>query len=349
MAEHGPGRPPAPLVSPAAAGGPEEAPGALDRLRACRPALAPASGRAAEYVLANPWGVRGLAITDLAAQAGVSVNTVNRLTRDLGYRGYREFAQALALDLGRVLGAAYSLPAALLAGAGPGDGPGDGTPSGTPSGTPGTSGATGVVARTLQLEQHCLQETARHLDAPAVGRAVDALAGAGAVLLVGTGSALPVCTLGAYRLTLLGIRAVACADPSAVIAELHLLRPGDVVFAVTHHGASYQVVAALRGARERGVAGLCLTAAAGSPAARAADVVLLTAGHEAGGAAGQFASRVAAAALVEALIAAVSWTKHGGDPAHAQAVLRAQQELNPPPAGPRPRARPEPRTTAWGD
>ena len=182
-----------------------------------------------------------------------------------------------------------------------------------------------------------------------MGRAVDALAGAGAVLLVGTGSGLPLCTLGAYRLTMLGIRAVACADPSAVIAELHLLRPGDVVFAITHHGASYQVVAALRGAGERGVAALCLTAAAGSPAARAADVVLLTAGHEAGGAAGQFASRVAAAALVEALIAAVSWRKHGGDPAHAEAVLRAQQDLNPAPAGPRRRARPAPHTTAWGD
>jgi DNA-binding MurR/RpiR family transcriptional regulator len=170
------------------------------------------------------------------------------------------------------------------------------------------------------------------------------------VLLVGTGSGLPVCALAAYRLTVLGIRAVACGDPRAVVAELHLLRPGDVVFAITHHGASYQVVAALRGAGERGVAGLCLTAAAGSPAARAADVVLLTAGHEATGAAGQFASRVAAAALVEALIAAVSWRKHGGDPAHAEAVLRAQQQLKPPPpAGTRRRKRPGPCAAVWGN
>src|SRR3712207_5583103 len=106
MAANAPGQSPAPAATPAVSPAgpapdalatgcrPEESPGAFDRLRERRQTLAPASGRVAEYVLANPWGVRGLAITDLAARAGVSVNTVNRLTRDLGYRGYRDFSQA---------------------------------------------------------------------------------------------------------------------------------------------------------------------------------------------------------------------------------------------------------------
>src|SRR5690349_20407029 len=71
--------------------------GALARLRECLGAMASSTRQVGELVLANPWEVRGLSIVDLAAHAGVSVNTVNRMTRELGYRGYREFMQALAL------------------------------------------------------------------------------------------------------------------------------------------------------------------------------------------------------------------------------------------------------------
>ena len=286
--------------------------GALARLRQCLGVLAGSTRRVGEFVLANPWEVRGLSISDLAAHVGVSVNTVNRLTRELGYRGYREFMQALALDLGKILGSAYSVPVV-------------GAP---PTGDDGTPDVLGVVRHTLQVEQQSLLETMRHLDRAAVPQAVHALAGAQAVLLLGTGSGLPVCAAAAYRLTFLGIRAVACGDPASAIAELHLLRPGDVVFAISHHGAAHQIIYTLQRARQRGLATLCLTAAARSPAAQAADVTLLSFGYEASGISGQFASRVVGAALVDALVAAVAWQKYGGTPPNVEDLLRDQQAMN---------------------
>lgn len=292
--------------------------GALARLRECRATLAGSTRQVGEFVLANPWEVRGLSIGDLAAHVGVSVNTVNRLTRELGYRGYREFMQALALDLGKILGSAYSVPVV-------------GAP---PLGQDGKPDLLGVIRHTLQVEQLSLQETMRQLDNAAVLRAVRALAGAQSVLLVGTGSGVPVCAAAAYRLTFLGIRAVACSDPATSIVELHLLRPGDVLFAISHHGAAQQVIYALQLARQRGLTTLCLTAAARSPAAQAADVTLVSCGYEASGVSGQFASRVVGAAMVEALVTAVAWHKYGGVPPHVEDLLRDQQEMHrPAPAG----------------
>jgi len=309
--------PAAPAVRDVPEAAPEAAPagmlvGALARLRQCLDTLAGSTRRVGEFVLANPWEVRGLSISDLAMHVGVSVNTVNRMTRELGYRGYREFMQALALDLGKILGSAYSLPVI-----------------GAPSvGEDGKPDVLGVVMHTLQVEQQSLQETMRHLDSAAVLRAVHALAGAQSVLLMGTGSGLPVCAAAAYRLTFLGIRAVACSDPATAIAELHLLRSGDVVFAISHHGAAHQIIYTLQRARQRGLTTLCLTAAARSPAAQAADITLLSLGYEASGISGQFASRVVGAALVEALVAAVAWQKYGGTPPHVEDLLRDQQAMN---------------------
>ena len=52
--------------------------------------------------------MRRQAIAEVAARAGVSPNAVNRFSRTLGYGGYRDFS--LALELGRVLGAATAVP-----------------------------------------------------------------------------------------------------------------------------------------------------------------------------------------------------------------------------------------------
>lgn len=295
-----------PLGSPP----PEPMVGTLARIQQCRDTLSGSARRVAEFVLAKPWEARGLSISDLAGHAGVSINTVNRMARELGYHGYREFAQALALDLGKVLGSAYSLPASVT----------------TTVDAPESAFA--VVSGTLALEAHSIRETLQCLDDVAVERAVEALGSANAVLLLGTGSGFSICVLASYRLTMLGIRATSCADPSVMIAEIHLLKPGDVVLAISHHGGIRHVTHALHHARQRGLATLCVTAAPGSPVAQAADVTMLTVGQGVGAIAGQFASRVVSTALVEGLIAAVAWRKYGTTPARVEEVVRAQQEAN---------------------
>lgn len=302
-------------VNGSASGSVGDAVGVLARIQQRLTTLNASSRRVAEFVLTNPWQARGLSIGDLAAKAGVSINTVNRMARLLDYRGYREFAQALALDLGRILGSAYSLPVSIAA----------------EEATGGAASALTLVSRTLALEVQAIQETVRHLDAKAVERAVRALATARAVVFAGTGSGYPVCALAAYRLVVLGVRASSSADPSAIMAEIHLLEPGDVIFAVSHHGGTRHLAQMLGHARERGLVALCLTAAPGSPVAQAADVALVTYGEtfgpEGGAVSGQFASRVVSTAVIEGLLAAATWRRYGAIPPRVETLLRAQQAL----------------------
>src|SRR6188508_2838961 len=62
--------------------------GALARLKQHLPYLKGTSQRVGGFVVENPWEARGLSINDLADRVGVSVNSVVRLTRELGFKGY---------------------------------------------------------------------------------------------------------------------------------------------------------------------------------------------------------------------------------------------------------------------
>jgi DNA-binding MurR/RpiR family transcriptional regulator len=296
----------------------------------------------AEYVLGNAWEVRRQAIAEVAVRAGVSQNAVNRFSHTLGYTGYRDFSQALALELGRILGAAYALPASVTSAT---SATADEVAAGAVAGAPAVGGGdiARVVRRVFALEIEALQDTVRHLDAEAARRAVEALAGAGGVLFVGTGAAMALSELAAYRLKVLGLRASWAGDPGIILPEIHLLGPGDVLCAISYHGATRHVVEALDHARQRGLTTICLTAVPGSPAALRADIRLVAFGQQTALGFGQFASRVAAATLLDALAAAVAWRRGDEAVAHATELVAVMQgnntvaERRRPPAGARSR------------
>src|SRR5688572_17844319 len=134
----------------------------LGRIRRMLPELTGALRAGADYILANAWEVKGLSIHDVAARVGVSAHALNRLSRRLGYSGYREFSRGLMLELGKILGAAYAIPPPLVEGL---------NGRGNQSSTLGT-----LAARVFALELAALQDTVRALSAKSFERAVQALA-----------------------------------------------------------------------------------------------------------------------------------------------------------------------------
>ena len=257
------------------------------------------------------------------SEGGVSQNAVNRFSRTLGYRGYREFSQALVMDLGRILGAAYSLPDSITDGSLLGSGT---LAVGEEGGT--TASVSSVVSWVLAQEVAALQDTVHALDGEAIERAVAALVGAQTVLFIGTGTGMTLCELAAYRLKFLGRRAAWAGEPGSILPEIHLLRPGDVVCAVSHHGVTRHVVEALDDARQRGLTTICVTAVASSPAAQRADILLTAIGSHVGLGFGQFASRMTAVALLEALTAGVAWVTRDASVPHANDLMQAIQRRN---------------------
>jgi DNA-binding MurR/RpiR family transcriptional regulator len=126
----------------------------------------------------------------------------------------------------------------------------------------------------------------------------------------------------------LGFTANWSADPATTIAQIHLLNPGDVVVGFSLHGASLTIVEALEQAHQRGVTTLGITSIADSAVSRAADVPIVVFGGEEAMAFGQFASRAAAATLLDALASAVAWEKREVSVPHAREVTRTNQRLH---------------------
>jgi DNA-binding MurR/RpiR family transcriptional regulator len=290
--------------------------GPLDRIRGALPELSGALRAAAGLVLANAWEVRGLSIHEFAARAGVSAHAVNRLSRRLGYTGYRDFLQSLAMELGQMVGAAYAIPEPLARQ----------IPTGASADDPLT-----IVSRVFALEIAALHDTQRVLDGAALRRAVDAIASAESVLFVSTGAGLAISELGVYRLKVLGIRAANVADQASMVAEMHLLPRGGVVVGVTYHGQAAGVLEALALARQRELTTISITAVPGSPAAKAAEIQLVVSSEAEALGFGQFASRVTTATLLEALAAAVAWKRRESALPHANNIWLDTQRLNPPP------------------
>ena len=285
--------------------------GTLDRIRVARPELRGALSACATYVADNPWQVRGQSIKEVATGAGVSTNAVHRFTRAIGYDGFRSFVQALSLDLGRVIGSAYGLPSSLV------------SPSVAAIGSENASvSAQSVIARVFELEIEALADTMRNIPR-SIERVVDALVGANEILFVGTGAAMALCELSAYRLMTLGIHSSAASDPGAILPRIFLMKPGDVVFAVSYHGNTRHVNEALEDARSRGLTTVCLTAVSGSVAGSLADHELMVIGPRTAIAFGQFASRVSSATMLDALAAAVAWRLEATALPHANALQTA--------------------------
>lgn len=289
----------------------------LAQIRAALPGLTGTARACGESILVNPWAARGIPIGQMAERAGVSENAVNRFSRTLGYRGYRDFSQALVMELGKILGAGYTIPDSAANGSTPEYGP-------AASQTAVSRVVSGVLAQQLEA----LHDTARLLDATAVDQAVAAIVAAGTVLLVGTGTGLSIANLVAFRLKSLGLRAAWAGEPGNILAEMHLLGPGDVVCAISLNGVTYHIVDALDRARERGLTTICVTAVPHSPAAKRASIVLQATGPQVRMDPGQFASRMTAVALLEALVAGVAWVTRDTSASHMTSLIEANHQRN---------------------
>ena len=71
-------------------------------VRATLPSLPPAGQRVAQLVLADPAGVAGWTITELARRADTSETTVSRFCRAVGFSGYSQLRLTLATEVGRL-------------------------------------------------------------------------------------------------------------------------------------------------------------------------------------------------------------------------------------------------------
>jgi len=261
-------------------------PGAvLVRIRGALPGLQPAEQRVAAAVLDDPAAASGLSVQALAAQASTSTATVLRFCRAVGTEGYPQLRLALA--------GAAAAEAALEPGQPAGD-------------INATDSLDQVIAKIVHNEARALAETGDQLDRAALRTAVDAIAGARRIDVVGIGASGLVALDLQQKLHRIGLMAFGWTDAHAALTAAALTGPSDVLVAISHSGTTTDVLEPVALAAGRGATTVGLTNFGGSPLAAAAGVVLTTAARELPLRSAATASRIAQLAVVDCLFVGVA-------------------------------------------
>lgn len=85
---------------------------------------------------------------------------------------------------------------------------------------------------------------------------------------------------GAYRLTTLGLPAFYVGDVHAQHIQARMLGPGDVLFAVSHTGSTFETLAAVRAARAAAAMIVAVTSFARSPLTELCDHAIVAGSAE---------------------------------------------------------------------
>ncbi|MFJ2440549.1 MurR/RpiR family transcriptional regulator [Streptomyces sp. NPDC087658] len=248
---------PAPrTTAPPPAPAPAPAPGALAaKVRTLAPAMTRSVQLVAEAVVADPAGCAALTVTGLAELTGTSEATVVRAARLLGYPGYRDLRLALAgLAAQQQSGQAPTVTADIAV-----DDP-----------------LADVVAKLAHDERQTLADTAAALDTIQLDAVVTAAATARRIDIYGAGASSLVGMDLAQKFLRIGLIAHAHTDPHLAVTNAVQLRAGDLAIAITHSGATGDVLEPLRAAFDHGATTVAITGRPDGPIAQYADHVLTT-------------------------------------------------------------------------
>lgn len=207
----------------------------------------------AEYVAANIDRIAVSTVAELAAGADVPPSAVMRFCQILGFSGFSGM-QKLFRDAYAPGWPDYATRLQNLKAEG--------------AGRPAALLADFIEAGRLSLEQ--LTNT---VDQAALAQAVNLLAKAETVHVVGLRRAFPVASYLAYVFENMQVPAM-LHNGAGKLEHRHALRPGDAVVAVSFAPYSEETIALAQDAQSRGLPVVALTDRLTSPLARAADAVL---------------------------------------------------------------------------
>lgn len=270
-------------------------------------ALAPSMRRVAEAILARPQIVLEETISQLADRCDTSETTIIRFCRTLGLSGYVALRLAMASEIGRE-----------QAQHGRGDHGSDIRPE---------DDLATVVAKIAFLETLGISETLATLDIDALGRAAEAIDGAGRTLCYGVSASASAAEDLQAKLSRTGRVALHSRDPHDAIGAAALTGPGDVVVVFSHTGGTRETGLVLDAGRARGAFGVVVTSNPESALARRADVVLTTTARESRYRSGAMASRIAQLMVVDCLFVAVARLRHADTTDALRRTWDAAQQL----------------------
>ncbi|MFW5836290.1 MAG: MurR/RpiR family transcriptional regulator, partial [bacterium] len=210
----------------------------LLRLKSVREKLGNAEARVARYIDSEPVLAANCSVTELAKRSGVSYATIIRLSKRLGYPGFRELQRELVVDIAR-----------QRRKFGPGD-----VMSVSPDST-----LDQVCTAVSRFTMHEVEDTMAILDQTALAGAIEAICACPFLCAIGAGTSAVSAQYAFTKFFRIGVRCVAESDAVLQSMRAETLGEPDVLLAISSSGRTTSVVDAARTARERGAVVVSLT------------------------------------------------------------------------------------------
>jgi DNA-binding MurR/RpiR family transcriptional regulator len=184
-----------------------------------------------------------------AGETGVSEALIVKIAKKLGFKGFRQFREALG-EHNRLVKADLQEELCVA------------------------EGACARLQKVLLASVRALEQGLARVSPEALERAADCLHAARQRDFYGEGGSGQVARDAAHQFLRIGVRASVFDDAQLMLMSAALLRRGDVVMAFSHSGQTAAVVEAARQARQNGARLIALTNRSDSPLGRESDVAL---------------------------------------------------------------------------
>lgn len=253
----------------------------LPILRSCYQDLTKSERRIADYIMQNSREAIHQTISELAACTESSEVTVSRFCKKLGYSGLQSLKIALASDIFTPLESVYQEIQV-------------------------DDSYEDIAGKLFTSINDGLQDTLKLLDFDALHKAVDLLDRAKRIDAYGFGTSATLCHDIENRFIRFGKPVQAFSDIHMQITSAALLTPLDAIIAVSHTGATIDILQSVNVAKKNNVPVIAITSYLRSPLAKAADIVLHGMGREVAYRSESMASRLVHMAIVDLLYTGLS-------------------------------------------
>jgi len=251
------------------------------RIRTMMPHLTPLEARVVDMMLGRRDFDETTSLKTVAADAGVSEAMIIKITKKLGFSGFKDFRSGI-VDYNR-------LPTAEL----------------HQELSPDDTGAE-IAQKVFRSSIHALEETLSILDPAAFEKAADLIFNARQRDFYGIGGSAQIARDVSHKFLRIGVRTSVFDDAHMMLMSAALLGEGDVAVAFSHSGTTTAVIEPLELARRRGARTIALTNYATSPLASMADVVLCSTAQGSPLLGENAAARIAQLLIFDAVFVAVA-------------------------------------------